>query len=189
MMSPANKDKERTMNIVQLNSTKRGRKTKLTPETQQRICKALRAGTYRKTAAATAGIGEKTFYTWLARGETENAGAYHYFVEAVQLAEAEGEAHLLATIHAASKLDWRAASWILERKYPDRWGRRDALAMTGTMEHAGEVNHVVSDVELTPEVQRAAARLTAAYYRSVRGGKSEPPEPEIEPMMLGEVDA
>lgn len=161
----------------------------MTPQAQERICKALRVGTYRKTAAAAAGIGEKTLYTWLTRGEIEKSGAYHDFVEAVSLAEAQGEAALVAIINAASKLDYRAACWILERKYPDRWGRRDAMAMTGTMEHAGEVHHVVSDVELTPEVQRAAARLTAAYYRSVRGGKSKSSEPEIEPVMLGEIDA
>lgn len=172
-------------NVVPLPPKTRGRKTKLNAEVTERICKALRAGTYRKTAATLARISEKTFYGYLNRGQTEKAGLYHDFFEAVQLAEAEGEAHLLATINAASKLDYRAACWILERKYPDRWGRKDALAMSGNMEYTGEVHHTVSDIEITPELQRALARVTAIYYRQKRG---KPPEPETEPEILGGLD-
>jgi transposase len=182
-MSHAKKENSMS-NTLPLPTKTRGRKTKLTPETQERICRALRVGMYRKTAIAACGIGEKTFYTWLARGDAEKSGPYRDFIEAVQLAEAEGEVALVGIIRAASKLHWQAAAWILERKHHDRWGRKDALAMTGTLEHTGEVKHHVTEtIELTPELRRAAARLTAAYYRAERGGKIEPPEPE----MLGDI--
>lgn len=30
---------------------------------------------------------------------------------------------MVANVRAASEVDWKAASWILKQKYPDRWGR------------------------------------------------------------------
>jgi hypothetical protein len=36
------------------------------------------------------------------------------------------EPHLVALIAKAARSQWRAAAWILERRYPERWGvRRD----------------------------------------------------------------
>jgi hypothetical protein len=151
-----------------------GAKGKLTPEVQDKIVKALRAGNYRTTAAKVAGIHDATFYNWIKWGEAQKKGRYFEFFEAVKKAEAEGEAALIATINVASKDTWQAAAWILERKYPDRWGRKDALAMSGTLEHSGEVKHdVTKTLELTPELRRIAARFTAAYYRVLRGGKEQ----------------
>lgn len=109
---------------------KRGRPTKLTPETQETILNAIRAGNYIETAAALAGISKETFYKWLRRGARAKTGKHRDFVDAVEKAQAEAEALDLQIIRQASKKHWQAAAWRLERRSPERWGRQ-RLEITG----------------------------------------------------------
>lgn len=44
------------------------------------------------------------------------------------------EGELVAYIREASKQDWRAASFILERRFPERWGRRDSVSLSGSVD-------------------------------------------------------
>ena len=70
-----------------------GRPTKLTPEVHQRIVLSLKAGNYRETAAADAGVDSKTLRNWMkrgARGGATNEG-YRAFAADVLQAEAEAE--------------------------------------------------------------------------------------------------
>lgn len=39
------------------------------------------------------------------------------------LEEATSEARLLIYVAQAARSSWRAAAWLLERRYPERWGR------------------------------------------------------------------
>lgn len=77
---------------------------------------ALAEGMSIEAACALAGIHRDTYYSW--RKRPELAGR-------IDAALATAEAALLATVRAASNDDWRAAAWILERRYPDTWARRD----------------------------------------------------------------
>lgn len=118
-----------------------GRPTVLTPEVQEAIVKALHVGAYVETAAATAGIRKSTLYDWLRRGAREKRrllkekkakpkrgeSRYVAFSDAVKKAMADSELLDIATIAKASRRTWQAAAWRLERKYPDRWGRRDRI--------------------------------------------------------------
>ena len=94
-----------------------GRPTKCTPERQERILQAIRAGNYVETATLAAGIGKSTFYGWLDR--------YPDFADAVQKARADAETRYVAVIEKAAGTSWQAAAWWLERTAPDRWGRRE----------------------------------------------------------------
>lgn len=109
-----------------------GRPTKLTAEVQERIVHAVRAGNYMETAAAHAGVHKDTLYEWLKRGRAETQGAYRAFSDALEKALADAEMRDVATISAAGVENWQAAAWRLERKYPDRWGRKDRVAATVT---------------------------------------------------------
>ena len=119
-----------------------GRPTKLTSETHARIVQAIQAGNYIETAAAYAGISKNTLYEWLRRGAREkerlasNRRArpkkaeqpYLEFADAVEKALAEAEVRDVVTVlKAADAGQWQAAAWRLERKFPDRWGRRDKV--------------------------------------------------------------
>lgn len=115
------------------------------PDVRERIETALRAGAYREQAALHGGISVSTFYRWMKEGEAaHDAGIpiaespHRQLWEAVQNAEASGELHLLAIIKEQAPKSWQAAAWILERKYPNKWGRFDRV------EHSGKV--IVPDV-------------------------------------------
>ena len=102
---------------------------KLSPELQDRICVAIRLGNDKKVAAALAGISEATFYRWIEMAnEDRPKKEYREFQESVQRAEAEAEVTRIARItQAADNGTWQAASWWLERKFPERWGRNDKI--------------------------------------------------------------
>ena len=101
------------------------RPSKLTPEVQERIASFLRAGAYVGQAAEAAGIGRSTLDDWMRRGEStaEKDRPYREFREAVEQARAEAETRHVALIAKASARSWQAAAWLLERQYPERWGK------------------------------------------------------------------
>ena len=101
-----------------------GRKSKLTPEVQEKIVSAVRAGNYSFVAAEFAGIAERTFYKWMEKGEASPRSIYGQFRHAVKGAEREAEVRAVAVIQNLMTSNWQAAMTFLERKYPDRWGRR-----------------------------------------------------------------
>jgi hypothetical protein len=105
------------------------RPTKLTKETIDKICLAIRAGNYAKIAANMAGVGETTYYKWLEMADKPKAlPIYREFRESVERAEAEAEVSAVARIkQAADNGTWQAASWLLERKHGERWGKNDKI--------------------------------------------------------------
>jgi transposase len=124
-----------------------GRKTRLTPERQDRICTLVRAGHYKRTAAQQAGIEERTLYQWYAKGDPAHPlhrRKYAQFRQALDKAEAESEVVLLDTVLKTN--DPRMALEVLKRRFPTRWGDRTRLEHTGETDESGEskpigVNH------------------------------------------------
>jgi hypothetical protein len=104
--------------------SKGGRPSNLTPEVQEKIVTAIRAGNYAQVAAVYAGITERTYYRWMELGEQARGGRYLQFFQAVKAAEGEAEVRAVAIIQKKMPDDWRAAMAYLERKHPKRWGRR-----------------------------------------------------------------
>jgi transposase len=139
------------------------RKSKLTPEAQEKILRHLRIGAYVETAAAAAGISRDTFDNWLKRG-AEGKAPYAAFAEAVDQAVAESEARDLATILAASKTQWQAAAWRLERRFPEKYGRHDRTKVEG------KIDVGVSGAELASKLARL---LAAASQEEDPGGAQQ----------------
>lgn len=124
------------------------RPTKLTPELQEDVLKVIRSGNYIETACAYVGINKSTFYDWLKRGAREkdrlaknprarvrkDEQPFVDFSNAVEKALAHAEIRDVAIIGKAAEENWQAAAWRLERKFPDRWGRKDKYAL----EHSGK---------------------------------------------------
>lgn len=99
---------------------------KLTREVQERIVQVIRAGGSHELAAAVAGVSERSLYAWLERGTRRGRrdATYRALRNAVERARAEHEGILVAQLsRAASKGSWRAAAWLLERRFPERWAR------------------------------------------------------------------
>ncbi len=121
-----------------------GRPSKLTPETQKKLVEAISAGNFYETACTHAGIEYQTFRNWMKAGEQATNGRFFDFFEAITRAEAEAEMRAVEMIRQAMPDDWRAAVALLERRHPDRWGRKERI------EHAGQVSmqHGVSTGDL-----------------------------------------
>ena len=127
-----------------------GRPSKVSPELTQQVVDALLDGNYMETAAAVVGISKSTLYRWLRKAEELEVNAlelaaeaedlepdlYSYvdpadwplldFRHSVKSAEAWAEAELLRKARAAG-LGWQAFMTILERRHPQRWGRRKSF--------------------------------------------------------------
>ena len=129
---------------------KGGKPSTLTPEVQERIVKVIRKGNYFETAVAYAGVPRSTFYDWLRRGREERDRVskdarlrvrqteekFVNFSIAVEQALAESEMDSLDIIVKASDNNWQASAWRLERRFPDRWGRK----VQQQVEHSGSVD-------------------------------------------------
>lgn len=144
---------------------KTGRKTLLDDDKMERICTALRAGCYIDEAAGAAGVTGTTYHNWMNRGRTErdrraaglpedeHESIFVDFLESVEKAQAEAAVDHLKNIAAhAADGSWQASAWILERKFPRKWGRMDRTEHTGP--EGGPVRVDVSTEDLERKVQR-----------------------------------
>lgn len=102
-----------------------GRPTKLTAALAERIFASLRVGAFVEQACAAEGISKDTAYVWLKRGAREAEGPHRDFRDGVYKAQAQFEIAALNGLAGFGDEEWTSIAWRLERKFPDRWGRRD----------------------------------------------------------------
>jgi hypothetical protein len=102
----------------------------LTPELQETVIGALKAGNYIETAAALVGVHHDTLREWVKKGRRGDP-RYEEFAHAVAQAIASAEARDLAVIGRAANEHWQAAAWRLERRFNDRWGRKNDVSLSG----------------------------------------------------------
>lgn len=103
------------------------RPSKYSPAVHDRIVLALRAGNYRKVAAASAGVSEATFHAWMKSPRKQLRG----FQEAVARAEAEFEVTTVGQIARKVATSPESGFKLLERRYPGRWGRARGAGLNG----------------------------------------------------------
>ena len=99
--------------------------SKLTEEVVDRAVSLKSEGLSDADIIAALGIHTSTFYRWQAEDDTD---LKHALKEGLKKAEADYKATLLNTIRSAAlakNSNWTAAAWLLERKYPDEFGRVD----------------------------------------------------------------
>lgn len=162
--------------------TKPGRKSKISPEMTDMIVDAISRGNYIETASAYAGIHKDTLYEWLKRGAREkyrlqqdpeakpnpDEALYVDFHTRVQKALASSEMGDLDVISAASGTQWQAAAWRLERRFPDRWGRKDHLKTDNRTKVTGQID---IDATIDGKVEQtivADEEFIRAYYKAVK---------------------
>ena len=113
---------------------------KLTKVRIDAVAEALRKGAIIKQACACAGISDTTYHNWYMEFKEnrlepldpeESLGAspsrgelLSYFVRETTTALSGYASGLLEKIHQANS--WQAAAWILERRFPEEFGRRAA---------------------------------------------------------------
>jgi hypothetical protein len=143
-----------------------GRPRKHPDDYLPQLCQALELGAWHWLACKYAGVSYSTFHRWMLAGEAADAdAAMQAFVRRIRQAEATAAIRDLLRIHAAAAHDWRAAVWLLQRRYPAEYGTRVV-----EQRHGGDVTQAVqvvlhrADGEPGPQ---AGARTTAAGREGV----------------------
>lgn len=130
-----------------------GRPSKLTPEVEDKLLTALRAGNFRGPSAFYAGVSMRALQEWMAAGKRDPKSDFGRLRALVLQAEKGAEiAHVANIAKAAREGDWKAAAWWLERKASARWARPQPKpdARDGTGQPAVQVVVQKYEAEGTP---------------------------------------
>lgn len=101
------------------------RKTKLTYAMVEQAVALKRDGLCDADIIDALGVHKFTFYRWLANPDTKVKRA---LCDQLKKAESEYKRQLLTTIRSAAlekTQHWTAAAWLLERKYPQEFGKAE----------------------------------------------------------------
>jgi hypothetical protein len=147
------------------------------PKIQKIILDALADGNYLYVAAQLAGIHPNTLHEWIRRGRAgDGPPVLIAFVEQIDLTLARWEAETVKVVHQVAQSGapntWQAAMTMLERKSPDRWGRRDKVEI-----EADKPLVQVQQLILQDEETRQASR---EFLRRVTSLAIAPPEDDNE---------
>jgi hypothetical protein len=107
---------------------KPGHPTKFNKALGKQICAGIERGLYRRRAAALVGVGDTTLSEWMNKGtqEPKKYAAMAQFVRDMEQAEAVFvDRHITQIQKAADKGDWKAASWLAERRRPLEYGKTE----------------------------------------------------------------
>jgi transposase len=94
----------------------------MTEEAKAKIVKTVRLGVWPDRAAEMHGIRPGTM-----RKERKRDAE---FATAIKRAEAEAEAAVHSNILRHMDKQWTAAAWMLERRWPERWAKREVVINT-----------------------------------------------------------
>lgn len=121
----------------------------------------VRSGLFVEQACLAAGVGVTTFRTW--RREDQSLSA------ALKKAEAEFERTHIQNITTHAAKDWKASAWMLERKYPQRYAKREAPEVK--VRQTVEVSQPVAAITVG-ELQEAATILEGLGFK-INGQQGE----------------
>ena len=144
------RDKEYKLAALPMNN----RPTMCSEASIDTILTGIRQGLSYKDASTLAGISETTIYNWKRLGRnaqtrednnkslTYNDQMYLKFIHALNKAEVQQKQDALMKINEAAKdkKHWHAAAWLLERKHPDEFGRRNRVEIHDWRKEAKSVD-------------------------------------------------
>ena len=129
--------------IIEVLTSRKGRRSKCTPEIIQEIGYSVAMGLSREDAAKLAGINRGSIYNWMSRGRDlfelydgdrtdvpKKLVNYFDFFNTLEKAVPMRKIELMKTIAAHSLTNWQAGAWLLERQYPDEFARRTKVEIT-----------------------------------------------------------
>ena len=115
-----------------------GRPPILTELIIEQICDFLVEGFSIARSARLAGISESTIHRWLAKGKLSEAEPiYKMLVERVREVVECSELELLQSLRIAGQdsKNWRSNAWMLERRFPEKYGKQPQPTSESTGEN------------------------------------------------------
>lgn len=91
---------------------------RFTPEIQESVVDGLTRGLTRRNVSDTLGLGKNTIGRWIKRGLEGDDGFVAFSERCVQ-AEKQAQGALIDMITHQGPKDWRAAAWLLERRFDE----------------------------------------------------------------------
>ena len=111
---------------------KPGRPCLLTKPREAILLKAIEAAMPLKHAAMLAGISYDTLNRWRIKGESELARPeFRDFCKSLRRSEAVAMQRLVTVVREAGEKDWKAATWMLERRFPDEFAKPQHVEHSG----------------------------------------------------------
>ena len=99
----------------------------MTPAVHADIIKLVSAGVPLDRAARSSGFDPACVRKWIRWGKSGKGEPYDSFSHDVEWHKADAIARCAISVQKASKEDWRAGAWYLERVDPDNFGRKNSL--------------------------------------------------------------
>lgn len=137
---------------------RRGRRSKYTTETIEKVLHAIRMGATYEIAARSAGISPDTLTNWQKQ--------YSDFSDKMREAEGVSARVWLEKIENAADVDWKAAAWKLERRFPKEYGKQADTAVTINLSQDA-IRQLADEYQIDP------AEVTAEYNKILRNRKDQ----------------
>lgn len=151
-----------------------GRPHKFTRETVDALLEGVRAGLPFHLAAEAAGISESTFHAWQSgmfpRGADKSLKAE--FSEALTHARGFSALKHMELLNAHAITEWKAAAWILERRFPQEFGVK-RVELTGKdggpIELASKTRRLIEEVAIEWGIEGDQEEVMEAVQRFLSG--------------------
>ena len=111
-----------------------GRPKVITAENEEAILRTIRLGLHAERAAQAHGVNKRTFQ--------RHRKANPDFVASIKEAEAAAESGFLSRIFVHMDKHWQSIAWMLERRWPERWSKREHVEVSTK----GEAEQLLSDL-------------------------------------------
>ena len=106
----------------------------MTDDNIEAILRGIRLGLHAERAAQAAGVSVGAFKMWKKR--------HPEFVASIKEAEATAERGFLSRLLQHTEKQWTACAWMLERRWPDRWAKKEHVEVSTK----GEAQQLLADL-------------------------------------------
>jgi transposase len=155
-----------------------GRKSKLTEEMTQVICDNIELGLSYNLTCQAAGITFETFNEWMKSGFAGKEKKFCVFFDSVRAAESACAKGCLERIRASAEEGSVSCDmWLLERRYPADYGRKENISMKSQTEALNLNVDITAD-----EIEKRRSALLSRLLKDVETESVE--EDSSEPFTL-----